>query len=293
MVQGYKYIVFGIGNEWEYDSSLKRFVWDSLVQRGIGSAMRTYVLCAVAGFILLTPSLVAQTSAAAPTPIPEEARRHFVMGETMFKEAKNVDAFTQAVAEFTEAARLAPQWPDARYDLALAKEAAGDYSGAMADLKLYQQFKLTDAEARTVQDKIYAIEAKQKMKVSVTMTDSANAPAAKATYAAPSSLICDVNSPGYKRDPTIIELNEAKGSVTIHFGAIYVPGARPYPQGGGETGPLVAEFGQDKITFGYQPDTRKFSYSINRLTGTVDVIEINGGSPYAYKWTCQVGNSKF
>jgi hypothetical protein len=29
LVQGYKYIVFGIGNEWEYDSSLKRFVWDS------------------------------------------------------------------------------------------------------------------------------------------------------------------------------------------------------------------------------------------------------------------------
>jgi len=130
--------------------------------------MRTYVLCAVAGFILLTPSLVAQTSAAAPVPIPEEARRHFVMGETMFKEAKNVDAFTQAVAEFTEAARLAPQWPDARYDLALAKEAAGDFAGAMADLKLYQQFKLTDAEARTAQDKIYAIEAKQKLQASNT-----------------------------------------------------------------------------------------------------------------------------
>jgi tetratricopeptide (TPR) repeat protein len=83
------------------------------------------------------------------------------MGETMFKEAKNADAFTQAVAEFTEATQLAPQWADARYDLALAKEAAGDYSGAMADLKLYQQFRLSDAEARTAQDKIYAVEAKQ------------------------------------------------------------------------------------------------------------------------------------
>ena len=65
------------------------------------------------------------------------------------------------MGEFKQAADLAPQWPEARYNLALAKEAAGDYSGAMDDLKLYQQFKLSNDEARTVQDKIYALEAKQ------------------------------------------------------------------------------------------------------------------------------------
>jgi hypothetical protein len=59
-----------------------------------GSTMKTYVLCAVAGFILAIPSLVAQTNAAASPAIPEEARRHFVIGETMFKGVKNVDAFT-------------------------------------------------------------------------------------------------------------------------------------------------------------------------------------------------------
>jgi hypothetical protein len=138
------------------------------------SKMKTYVLYTLAGLTLVSPFLFGQTNATPQPPIPEEARKHFVMGETMFKEAKNVDAFTQAVAEFTEAARLAPQWPDARYDLALAKEAAGNYSGAMADLKLYLQFKLSDAEARTAQDKIYAIEAKQKMAV-----DAANNPAVK------------------------------------------------------------------------------------------------------------------
>jgi hypothetical protein len=62
--------------------------------------------------------------------------------------------------------------------LALAEKAAGDYYGAMADLKLYQQFKLTDAEARTVQDKIYAIEAKQKM-----VYVEANSPEGKARSA--------------------------------------------------------------------------------------------------------------
>src|SRR5579864_8361328 len=74
-------------------------------------------------------------------PIPEEARKHFVMGTTLFKEAKTADDFARVVTEFKQATDLSPQWADARYNLALAKEAAGDYSGATADLKIYQQFK--------------------------------------------------------------------------------------------------------------------------------------------------------
>jgi hypothetical protein len=126
---------------------------------------RTFVILICLSLSFAT-SLVAQPNtpaknASAQTPaIPEEARKHFVMGTTLFKEAKTADDFTQVEGEFKQAADLAPQWPDARYNLALAKEAAGDYSGAMADLKLYQQFKLSDTEARTVQDKIYALEAK-------------------------------------------------------------------------------------------------------------------------------------
>ena len=73
--------------------------------------MNKHVLWALIGFLLIMPTLVAQTHAPMPTPIPEEARRHFVMGETMFKEAKNVDEFTQAVAEF----RLRPALEPAAY----------------------------------------------------------------------------------------------------------------------------------------------------------------------------------
>jgi tetratricopeptide (TPR) repeat protein len=93
--------------------------------------------------------------------IPEEARKHFVKGATLFKDAKTPDDFSQVIEEFRQAARLAPWWPDVRYNIALACESAGDYAGAMENLKLYQLFKLSDTEARTVQDKIYALEAKQ------------------------------------------------------------------------------------------------------------------------------------
>jgi tetratricopeptide (TPR) repeat protein len=136
--------------------------------------MKHYALYALVGFILATPLLVAQTNATSTAPIPEEARRHFVMGTTLFKDAKTPDDYAQVESQFKQAVDLAPQWPDARYNLALSKEAAGDYSGAMADLKLYQQFKLSDTEARTVQDKIYALEARQQK-----ATDEANSPAAK------------------------------------------------------------------------------------------------------------------
>lgn len=124
---------------------------------------------------LLAPSLFGQTASTAPSSgnppippaqIPEEARKHFVMGTTLFKDAKTAADFSQVETEFKQAMDLAPQWPEARYNLALAKEAAGDFSGAMADLRLYQNFKLSEAEARTVQDKLYALEAKQQKKVS-------------------------------------------------------------------------------------------------------------------------------
>jgi len=96
-----------------------------------------------------------------PTPIPEEARRHFVRGTALFKDAKSPDDYKLVVDEFTQAANLAPWWPEARYNCALAWEAAGDYDKAIENLKLYLQFKLPDADARAAQDKIYALEAKQ------------------------------------------------------------------------------------------------------------------------------------
>ena len=96
-----------------------------------------------------------------PAPvIPEAAREHFVMGNTLYSNATSVADFKQAADEFQQAADLAPQWSKPRYNLAWAKEAAEDYAGAIDDLKRYQQFKLPEGEARAVQDKIYVIKAK-------------------------------------------------------------------------------------------------------------------------------------
>ena len=92
--------------------------------------------------------------------VPQEARRFFVMGVTLFKDAKTPEEFSEAAGKFRQATTAAPQWPEARYNLALAEEAAGDYAGANADLKTYLNFKLPAEEAQKVQDKIYTLEAK-------------------------------------------------------------------------------------------------------------------------------------
>ena len=94
-------------------------------------------------------------------PIPEEARRHFVRGQAIFKSAQSANDFTMAAQEFGEAVHLAPWWPEARYNWALAFEAAGDYAAAIDNMEAYRLFRLSEVQA--AQDKIDALKAKQKM----------------------------------------------------------------------------------------------------------------------------------
>ena len=95
-----------------------------------------------------------------PAPaIPEEARKPFVMGATVLKKASDPADAVKAVDLFTQALNVAPWFADAYYNRAIAREAAGQFEPAIDDLKLYLEFKLTSAERRGVQDKIYSLEA--------------------------------------------------------------------------------------------------------------------------------------
>jgi hypothetical protein len=112
-------------------------------------------------------------------PVPEQARKHFVMGTVMFKKAKTPETYFQSASEFTQCIQIAPWLPEAHYDLALVNEASGDYDAAIGELKVYQLFKLSEDDARKVQDKVYAIEAEMQIK----LTDDKNALAAAAAEA--------------------------------------------------------------------------------------------------------------
>ena len=82
--------------------------------------MKSNILLAVLG--LWCGILRAEDTNSVTVPaIPEEARKHFVMGGTMFKEANGADDFSLAAKQFIQAAELAPQRPEARYNLAMAE----------------------------------------------------------------------------------------------------------------------------------------------------------------------------
>ena len=101
---------------------------------------------------------LAQTLQPAPA-VPEEARKPFVMGATVLKKAGGPADAAKAVELFTTAINIAPWFADAYYNRAVARETAGQFEAAMADLKQYLVFKLSDQERREAQDKIYALEA--------------------------------------------------------------------------------------------------------------------------------------
>jgi len=95
--------------------------------------------------------------------VPEEARRYFVKAVTMQKEAKNTKGFEIAVNAYNQALLIAPWWPEAYYNLSIALESSGQYDEAVKALKLYLGTNPSASESRTVQDKIYALEAKKEI----------------------------------------------------------------------------------------------------------------------------------
>jgi tetratricopeptide (TPR) repeat protein len=98
-----------------------------------------------------------------PSPaIPEEARRHYVMAMTYYKDSKKVEDYNASIEEFKRALLIAPWWPDANRDLGLAFRGAQRYDDAIAALKLYIATNPGKDKARATQDEIYRIEAKKK-----------------------------------------------------------------------------------------------------------------------------------
>jgi hypothetical protein len=111
-----------------------------------------------------------------PAPaIPENAREPFVMGATVLKKASDPAGASKAVELFTQALTIAPWFADAYYNRAVAREAAGQFELAIDDLRLYLGFKLTGAERREAQDKIYALKASAQLAAAKAAADTPQA----------------------------------------------------------------------------------------------------------------------
>ncbi|MGQ0544313.1 MAG: hypothetical protein ACT4P3_03150 [Betaproteobacteria bacterium] len=98
-----------------------------------------------------------QYRAANPKPeFPEDARRYRVQAEAMLRDK----LFMEAAEFYGEALRIAPWWPEGRFNRALVLGEVKDYAEAGREMKRYLQLVPDAPNARAAQDKIYEWESK-------------------------------------------------------------------------------------------------------------------------------------
>ena len=96
-----------------------------------------------------------------PLELPEPAERALARGEAALEIAKSEADFKEAAAEFQQALRFAPWWGRGYGQLAGVQEKAGDYGGAISNLKLYRMTVTAPAEVKEIQLRIYKLEYKR------------------------------------------------------------------------------------------------------------------------------------
>ena len=136
-----------------------------------------------------------------PPAVPEEAREPFVMGVTVLKKAGDSAGAAKAVELFTQSLNTAPWFAEAYYNRALARETAGQFTGAMDDLKLYLEFKLGESERREVQDKIYSLKADAALAIAK-KAEEQNIAAAKAAEEKKAALAAQAEAE--RKRPTVV-----------------------------------------------------------------------------------------
>jgi tetratricopeptide (TPR) repeat protein len=96
--------------------------------------------------------------------VSEEAKRHFDRGMAAVEMAKSPEDFKDAIKEFEQAIRLAPDWPDVYYNLGMVQEKAEKYSDAVTNLKQYLRLAPNASDVETVKSLINKLEYKLEYK---------------------------------------------------------------------------------------------------------------------------------
>lgn len=114
-------------------------------------------------FCSITLAVTAVMFLAAPVAaqqISDEARRHMIRGEAAMELAEDEADYLDAVREFKRATELAPGWADAWFNLAVAREEAGDIPRAIAGYRKYVELAPGASDAAEVEALIIKLEYK-------------------------------------------------------------------------------------------------------------------------------------
>ena len=112
--------------------------------------------------------------------VSDEAKRHLDRGMAAMEMAKSPADQELAIKEFEQAVKLAPEWPEAYRQLALAQEKAEKYEDAAASLKQYLRLAPDASDAEAVKSLINKLEFKAEQVITdedvldifVSLTDS-------------------------------------------------------------------------------------------------------------------------
>jgi hypothetical protein len=130
-----------------YHADLAQGAWGDLIRFGEES-LRTETA--------ELDSVIAAYRAASPKPeLPEDARRFKVQAEAAIREQRYADA----AEAFRAALKLAPWWPQGRFNRALILAELGRHAEAIEEMKRYLALVPDAANARQAQDKVYEWEA--------------------------------------------------------------------------------------------------------------------------------------
>ncbi len=92
--------------------------------------------------------------------VSDEARRHFDRGVAAADMAKEPADYEAAIREFEQAASLAPDWPDAFYNLGLVQEGAEKYAEAIKSFRQYLRLAPNADDVEEVKSRINTLEFK-------------------------------------------------------------------------------------------------------------------------------------
>lgn len=101
---------------------------------------------------ILSSTVFAQIS------LSEEAQKHFDRGVAIIEYAETPEDFKPAIKEFEEAVRLAPDWPEAYYNLGLVQEVVGKFTEAILSFRRYLQLAPDAEDVGEVKSQINKLE---------------------------------------------------------------------------------------------------------------------------------------
>jgi tetratricopeptide (TPR) repeat protein len=84
------------------------------------------------------------------TPVSEQAKKYFDRGMAAAEMAISPTDFEAAIIEFKQAALLAPDWPDAYYNLGMMQEKAGKLGDAVTSFRQYLRLAPGASDVETV-----------------------------------------------------------------------------------------------------------------------------------------------